>query len=154
MATSENKKETARSRFEFLRARFPPRAKPSLANLFAPLASALRKSLADANAELSAVSASLKKELDETLGADLTALSASDLRYRVAQLTAELHERSKWEALRLRAFMLSAERETADKYRGLMQEQVRRGEGWGGGGFGASLRFKFRADTQAPFRRG
>ena len=50
-------------------------------------------------------------------------LDAPALRYRIVQLAAEMQERTKWEALRLKEFMSQAEKSTAEKYTSLMQEQ-------------------------------
>jgi len=80
-------------------------------------------SISDSVAELNVVSSAMKKELDETILKDINSLDASELRYRIIQLAAEMKERTKWEALRLREFLGQAEKNAADKYQGVLQEQ-------------------------------
>jgi hypothetical protein len=57
----------------------------------------------------------LRANLDESLFADLDSLSPSELKVRVVQLAAEMKERTKWEAVRLKEFLAMKEKETADK---------------------------------------
>lgn len=58
---------------------------------------------------------SLRANLDQTLLDDLEDLTPSQLKVRVVQLAAEMGERTKWEAVRLKEFLALKERETAEK---------------------------------------
>jgi len=65
----------------------------------------------------------LRANLHQSLFKDLDDLSSSELKIRVVQLAAELGERTKWEAVRLKEFLAMKERETSEKYIELMQQQ-------------------------------
>mmetsp|Transcript_25153 Transcript_25153/g.35425 ORF Transcript_25153/g.35425 Transcript_25153/m.35425 type:complete len:607 (-) Transcript_25153:70-1890(-) len=65
----------------------------------------------------------LRANLDESLLKDLDSLSATELKIRVVQLAAEMKERTKWEAVRLKEFLSMKEKETSDKYMELLQKQ-------------------------------
>mmetsp|Transcript_19515 Transcript_19515/g.27059 ORF Transcript_19515/g.27059 Transcript_19515/m.27059 type:complete len:610 (-) Transcript_19515:1142-2971(-) len=65
----------------------------------------------------------LRANLDESLLKDLDTLSATELKIRVVQLAAEMKERTKWEAVRLKEFLSMKEKETSDKYMELLQKQ-------------------------------
>ena len=49
------------------------------------------------------------------LAADLDQLNRAQLQVRVVQLAAEMKDRTKWEAVRLKEFLAMKEKETADK---------------------------------------
>jgi hypothetical protein len=69
----------------------------------------------EASATVKEAHAALRANLDESLFSDLDKLSAAELRVRVVQLAAEMQERTKWEAVRLKEFLALKEKETADK---------------------------------------
>lgn len=56
------------------------------------------------------------KSFDASLFEGLDNLDRDQLKARVLQLASEMHERTRWEALRLKEFLTLKERETADKY--------------------------------------
>ena len=59
---------------------------------------------------------SLWSAMDASFFSDLDSLSNAQLKARVAQLAAEMKDRTKWEAVRLKEFLAMKEKETADKY--------------------------------------
>jgi len=59
---------------------------------------------------------SLWSAMDASFFADLDSLSNSQLKARIVQLAAEMKDRTKWEAVRLKEFLAMKEKETADKY--------------------------------------
>lgn len=58
---------------------------------------------------------SLWSAMDESFFADLDRLSNAQLKARVAQLAAEMKDRTKWEAVRLKEFLAMKEKETSEK---------------------------------------
>ena len=66
---------------------------------------------------------SLWSSLEEAFFSDLDALSNSQLKTRIVQLAAELKDRTKWEAVRLKEFLAMKETETANHYMDLLQKQ-------------------------------
>ena len=65
--------------------------------------------------ELAKAHAMMKATVDETYLKDLESLSAGQLRVRVVQLSSEMNERTKWEAVRLREFLGMKEKEVGEK---------------------------------------
>ncbi len=65
--------------------------------------------------ELARAHASMKASVDESYLKNLDDLSPSDLRIKIVQLTSEMSERTKWEAVRLREFLSMKEKEVGDK---------------------------------------
>lgn len=63
------------------------------------------------------------KSFDESLLEGLDEMTASQLKTRVIQLATEMKERTRWEALRLKEFLAMKEKETADKYLEVLQQQ-------------------------------
>jgi hypothetical protein len=82
----------------------------------AEAAKELKKSAQEeASATVKEAHAALRANLDESLFSDLDKLSEAQLRVRVVQLAADMQERTKWEAVRLKEFLALKEKETADK---------------------------------------
>jgi len=77
----------------------------------------------ETEAKLRAAHKSLRADLDEAYLADLDGLGERELRIRVVQLAAEMDERTKWEAVRLKEFLSMKEKETAEKYLEVLQKQ-------------------------------
>ena len=69
----------------------------------------------ETEAKLRAAHKSLRADLDEAYLEDLDGLGERELRIRVVQLAAEMDERTKWEAVRLKEFLSMKEKETAEK---------------------------------------
>ncbi len=65
--------------------------------------------------ELAKAHAVMKATVDETYLKGLEDLSAGELRVRVVQLSSEMNERAKWEAVRLREFLGMKEKEVGEK---------------------------------------
>jgi uncharacterized small protein (DUF1192 family) len=65
--------------------------------------------------ELAKAHAVMKSSVDETYLKDLENLSVSELRIRIVQLSSEMNERTKWEAVRLREFLGMKEKEVGEK---------------------------------------
>lgn len=65
----------------------------------------------------------LRKELEQTLLADLHELDEHALRTRVTQLAAEFFERTKWEGVRTHQSMKQVEADVSKKYDELMRQQ-------------------------------
>eukprot|EP00566_Odontella_aurita_P008520 CAMPEP_0113599574 /NCGR_PEP_ID=MMETSP0015_2-20120614/42223_1 /TAXON_ID=2838 /ORGANISM="Odontella" /LENGTH=670 /DNA_ID=CAMNT_0000507727 /DNA_START=24 /DNA_END=2036 /DNA_ORIENTATION=+ /assembly_acc=CAM_ASM_000160 len=66
---------------------------------------------------------SLRANVDEAYLSDLEKLGIGELKVRLVQLAAEMEERTKWEAVRLKEFLALKEKETADKYLEVLQKQ-------------------------------
>lgn len=66
---------------------------------------------------------SLRANVDEAYLSDLEKLSIGELKIRLVQLAAEMEDRTKWEAVRLKEFLGMKEKETADKYLEVLQKQ-------------------------------
>lgn len=65
--------------------------------------------------KLRAAHKALRADLDEAYLSGLDKLTRQELHNRVVQLAAEMEERTKWEAVRLKEFLSMKEKETADK---------------------------------------
>jgi len=65
----------------------------------------------------------IRANLDETLLKDLNNLSDIQLRVRVVQLASELQDRTKWEAVRLKEFLLMKEKEVNERHIEKIQKQ-------------------------------
>lgn len=68
-------------------------------------------------------SANLRKDLESSLLSDLHDLDEHALRTRVAQLTAEFFERTKWEGIRMHQALKQVESEMGRKYADMMVQQ-------------------------------
>lgn len=66
---------------------------------------------------------SLWNTLSDTYFTDLESLSTAQLKARVIQLATEMKDNTKWEAVRLKEFLTMKEKETAEQYMNLMQQQ-------------------------------
>lgn len=66
---------------------------------------------------------SLWTSLEHNYLADLETLAPAQLKTRIVQLASELKDRTKWEAVRLKEFLAMKDKETAQHYRELMQQQ-------------------------------
>jgi len=73
--------------------------------------------------ELTKAHAAIRANLDETLFKDLDSLTYSQLRIRVVQLSSEMQERTKWEAVRLREFLAMKEKESEERHLSTLQTQ-------------------------------
>jgi hypothetical protein len=73
--------------------------------------------------ELNEQTASFKHELEETLLKDLQTLDEHALRLRVAKLSSEFFERSKWEGIRLHQSLRQLEHDITRRYLDLLAEQ-------------------------------
>ena len=66
------------------------------------------------NEELAKAHALMKATVDETYLKDLDSLTESELKIRIVQLSSEMNERTKWEAVRLREFLGMKEKEVGE----------------------------------------
>lgn len=73
--------------------------------------------------ELNEQTALFKQELEETLLKDLQTLDEHALRLRVAKLSSEFFERSKWEGIRLHQSLRQLEHDITRRYLDLLSEQ-------------------------------
>ena len=64
--------------------------------------------------EVYAQTQSIRQELQQRFVGDIASLSQEQLRLRVAELVAELQERTKWEALRLHEALQRMNRESGE----------------------------------------
>ena len=67
--------------------------------------------------EVYAQTQSIRQELQQRFVGDIASLSQEQLRLRVAELVAELQERTKWEALRLHEALQRMNRESGEMAR-------------------------------------
>jgi hypothetical protein len=73
--------------------------------------------------EIAKVEAQLKADIEKVLSKDLSSLNIEGLRERVVQLTLELKDRNKWEAIRLHEVITKTIEDLSQKYLVKMKEQ-------------------------------
>lgn len=73
--------------------------------------------------ELNEQTAAFRRELEQSLLKELESLDENQLRLRVAQLTSEFFERTKWEGIRLHQSLRELENDITHRYLDLLAEQ-------------------------------
>jgi len=74
-------------------------------------------------AELAKAEAQLRADIERVLAKDLSTLSEEGLRERVVQLTLELKDRNRWEAIRLHEVITKTIEDLSSKYLSMLKEQ-------------------------------
>lgn len=112
----------------------PPTPTPTPTPVVAPPAAASYASTSSASSlyssslssltpALSTLHTTLTTDLDERLLKDLPSLTDDALRYRVVQLVGEMKDRARWEVVRTGEFVKVAEKETNEKWVGIVRQQ-------------------------------
>lgn len=73
--------------------------------------------------ELAKAEAQLRADIERVLAKDLSSLTEEGLRERVVQLTLELKDRNRWEAIRLHEVITKTIEDLSQKYLAMMKEQ-------------------------------
>jgi len=104
-----------------------PTTTPDISSSYTPILTSARASrlsnLETTSSELAVLNAAMKKELSETVLKDLDKLGEDELRYRVVQMAAEMAERTKWEAVRIKEFLVQNEARISSEWEGRMLSQ-------------------------------
>jgi hypothetical protein len=91
-------------------------------------ASVLGATVDDQMSEVYAQTAAIRNDLQQRFIGDIGGLSQEQLRLRVAELVAELQERTKWEALRLHEALQRIHRDSETKFKTTMETEAAKNE--------------------------